>query len=101
MHFDTIRLLLSLLFARLSLFNRTEDLNEVMRLIPLAIDNRHARAREGFQLSCSWAYIARRIRHPSVSVAYEKAMVLMQDSLSFSPTIQIQHDRLVAMDDYL
>ncbi len=23
----------------------------------------------------------------------------MQDSLSFSPTIQIQHDRLIAMDD--
>ncbi|KAH9055403.1 hypothetical protein EDB87DRAFT_1688265 [Lactarius vividus] len=97
--FDTIRMLLSSLFARLSLFNRTEDVNEVMRLIPLAIDDRYAQAPERFQLSCSWAYIARRISHPSISVAYDKAMALMQDSLSFSPTVQIQHDRLVAMND--
>ncbi|KAH9005581.1 CHAT domain-containing protein [Lactarius hatsudake] len=99
MHFDIIRMLLSSLFARLSLFNRTEDVNEVMRLIPLAIDDRYAQAPARFQLSCTWAYIARRIRHPSISVAYAKAMTLMQDSLSFSPTVQIQHDRLVAMDD--
>ncbi|KAH9164568.1 hypothetical protein EDB89DRAFT_409548 [Lactarius sanguifluus] len=96
-HFDTIWMLLSSLFARLSLFNRTEDVNEVMRLIPLAINDRYAQAPARFQLSCTWAYIARRIKHPSISVAYAKAMTLMQDSLSFSPTVQIQHDRLVAM----
>ncbi|KAH9025952.1 CHAT domain-containing protein [Lactarius pseudohatsudake] len=99
MHFDVVRMLLSSLFARLSLFNRTEDVNEVMRLIPLAIDDQYAQAPARFKLSCSWAYIARRIRHPSISVAYAKAMTLMQDSLSFSPTVQIQHDRLVAMGD--
>ncbi|KAH8992715.1 CHAT domain-containing protein [Lactarius akahatsu] len=98
-HFDIIRMLLSSLFARLSLFNRTEDVNEVMRLIPLATDDRYAQAPARFELSCTWAYIARRIGHPSISVAYAKAMTLMQDSLSFSPTVQIQHDRLVAMDD--
>jgi hypothetical protein len=27
-------------------------------------------------------------------------MALMQDSWSFSPTIQIQHDRLVGTDEY-
>jgi CHAT domain-containing protein len=100
MHFNTIRLLISLLFGRLSLFNRIEDSNEVMRLIPLAVDNRYAQAPERFRLSCLWAYVARRIGHPSVPLAYAKAMALMQDSLSFSPTVQIQHDRLVAMDEY-
>jgi CHAT domain-containing protein/tetratricopeptide (TPR) repeat protein len=100
MHFDIIRMLISSLFGRLSFFNRIEDLNEVMRLTPLAVDNRYAQAPQRFQLSCIWAYIARRIRHPSVLVAYTKSMALMQDSLSFSPTLQIQHDRLVAMDEY-
>ena len=100
MHFNTIRVLISLLFGRLSFFNRMEDLNEVMRLIPLAVNNRYAQAPQRFQVSCSWAYLARRIGHPSVSAAYEKAMALMQDSFSFSPTVQIQHDRLVAMDEY-
>ena len=100
MHFDTIRLLLSLLFRRLSSFNRIEDVNEVMRLIPLAVDNQYAQAPQRFQISCIWAYLARRLCHASVSAAYEKAMALMQESLSFSPTVQIQHERLVAMEEY-
>ena len=52
MHFNTIRVLVSSLFSRLSLLNRIEDLNEVMRLIPLAADNRYAQAPERFQVSC-------------------------------------------------
>ena len=100
MHFNTIRVLISSLLARLSFFNRIEDLNELMRLIPLAVDNRYAQAPERFRLSCFWAYLARRIGHPSILVAYKKAMALIQDSLSFSPTVQIQHGRLVATDEY-
>ena len=33
-------------------------------------------------------------RHPSISTVYETAMSLLQESLVFSPTLQIQHFRL-------
>jgi hypothetical protein len=68
MHFNTIQVPVSSLLARLSLLNRIEDLNEVVRLTPLTVDNRYAQAPERFQLSCFWAYLARRIGHPSISV---------------------------------
>ena len=98
-HFGAIQRLVSSLVARFFLFYRTEDLNEVIRLMPLAVDDQYARAPERFRLSSVWAHLARCTGHQSVSEAYRKAMALMQDSLSFSPTIQIQHDLLVAMDD--
>src|SRR5579863_10050319 len=41
--------------------------------------------------------IARLFRHPSLTVALESAFSLMQDSLSFAPTLEIQHFRLIAM----
>src|SRR5579863_7042471 len=41
--------------------------------------------------------IARLFRHPSLTAALESAFSLMQDSLSFAPTLEIQHFRLVAM----
>ena len=97
--FVVIRVLVSCLSVRIALFGRTDDVNEVMRLTRLTVDNQRIRAPDRFLLSSIWADTARCFRHPSVLEAYEKAMALMQDSLSLSPTLQIQHDRLVAMED--
>ena len=46
------------------------------------------------------AEFARIYSHLSTSTAYHYALSLMQDSLTFAPTIDIQHSRLVAMRDH-
>ncbi|KAH9171594.1 hypothetical protein EDB89DRAFT_1093378 [Lactarius sanguifluus] len=85
--------------TRSRLLVRREDLNEAIRLLPLAINDQYARAPDLFGLSCSWALLARHIGDLSVLTAYDSAMTLLQRSLSFSPTLQIQHARLVAMGE--
>ncbi|KAI9452973.1 CHAT domain-containing protein [Lactarius psammicola] len=50
-------------------------------------------------LACTWATIARDIRHPSVSTAYERAMTLIQDTLRVAPTLQLQHAALTRTSD--
>src|SRR5258708_20746045 len=70
-----------------------------MRLIQSAINDQYAWAPYRSRLSSYWAHLARRMEHPSVSEAYKKAMTLMQDSLSLSPTIQILHDSLFSMGE--
>ncbi|KAI9447144.1 hypothetical protein BJY52DRAFT_1369013, partial [Lactarius psammicola] len=99
MSFYAIEPLVLSLFKRWGLFHRIEDMNEVIRLAPLAIDDQYAPAHQRFKFSCDWAHTARNIGHDSTSAVYEKAMALMQDSLSLSPTIQIQHDRLLTFRD--
>ncbi|KAH9178940.1 CHAT domain-containing protein [Lactarius sanguifluus] len=85
-------------FARWRLFRLKEDLDEInTKLFPMAVNNSHASLPDRFQSSCLWAGIARRFGHPSVAAAYENAMSLMQSSLVFAPTLQIQHARLVSM----
>ncbi|KAH9978340.1 CHAT domain-containing protein, partial [Russula compacta] len=50
-----------------------------------------------FRISCGWTQVARSFRHPTTRSAYETAISLMQESLSFAPTLEIQHFRLVSM----
>ncbi|KAH9993125.1 hypothetical protein BJV74DRAFT_795650 [Russula compacta] len=52
-----------------------------------------------FSTSCLWTQAARVFRHSSILNAYETAISLMQESLSFAPTLEIQHFRLVSMRD--
>lgn len=98
-HFHTIRLLVSSLITRSRLLDRREDLNEAIRLFQLAIDNQYAREPDRFVLACSWAHLARRVGDPSILTAYRSAMALMQRSLYFAPTLQIQHTNLVGMGE--
>ncbi|KAH9160816.1 CHAT domain-containing protein [Lactarius sanguifluus] len=63
----------------------------------MAVDNRYVREPDRFRLSCQWAIHARSIGHPTTLTAYKTAMSLVQKSLSFAPTVSIQHTRLVAM----
>jgi CHAT domain-containing protein len=75
------------------------DLDEMMRLFPEFVNDQSTQVSVRFQFSCAWARNARLFDYPSVSVAYQSAMSLMQDALVFSPTVQIQHSRLVSMNE--
>ncbi|KAH8992696.1 CHAT domain-containing protein [Lactarius akahatsu] len=96
-HFHAIRTLVSSLLTRGQLLGRREDRLEAVRLMSLAVDNQYAREPDRFRLSCRWAIVARNISHPTTLTAYKTAISLMEKSLSFAPTVSIQHARLVAM----
>ena len=99
MRFETSRLLGIALIGRFSFFYRIEDLHELIRIMALAAVDHYALVPDRFRFSSASAHLGRCMGHPSISEAYEKTMALMQDSLSFSPTIQIQHDSLFATED--
>jgi CHAT domain-containing protein len=96
-HFHVARMLVQSLLTREKLLGRREDLHEAVRLISMVIDNQYTREPDRFQLSCQWAFLARYINHPTTLTAYKSAMSLMQKSLSFSPTVSVQHTHLVTM----
>ncbi|KAI0294714.1 CHAT domain-containing protein [Multifurca ochricompacta] len=96
-HFILIKQLFESLYERFRLLGRRQDLDEIIELFPLGVNDKFAKVPDRFALSCDWALVTRVARHPSVSVAYEKAMSLMQSSFVSAPTLQIQHARLVAM----
>ncbi|KAH9162888.1 CHAT domain-containing protein [Lactarius sanguifluus] len=98
-HFDTILTLVSSLLTREQLLGRREDRLEAIRLMSMAVDNQYAGEPDRFRLSCEWAIIARNIGHSTTLTAYKTAMSLVQKSLSFAPTVSIQHTRLVAMGE--
>ena len=99
--FSLIQRLISSLYVRLNLLHRREDFNEVMQLFPIAANHERARTPDRFKLSCYWARMARISGHPSTSAAYECAISLMQETLTFAPNLDTQHFRLVTMrDDY-
>ncbi|KAH9005594.1 CHAT domain-containing protein [Lactarius hatsudake] len=97
--FYDIHCLVFSLITRSRLSRRTEDLLEALRLIPIAVDHQYTQEPVRFEFSCQWAVIARRISHPTTLTAYKTAMSLMEKSLSFAPTVSIQHARLVEMGE--
>ena len=97
-HFHMVRNLVGALLTREELLaGRTEDLHEAVRLISTVINDQYPRESDRFELSYEWAYIARGIGHPTALTAYETAMSLMQKSLSFTPTVSVQHACLVSL----
>ena len=76
-----------------------QDLDEMMQLFLEIVNDQSAIVSTRLQFSCAWARNARHFNYPAISVAYQSAMSLMQDALVFSPTVQIQHSRLVSMND--
>ena len=97
--FPVIRHLISSLFSRFCLLQLEEDLNEIMELFRIAANYERVTTPERFSHSTFWANIARVAGHPSTSAAYDTVMSLMQDTLTFAPTLDIQHSRVVAMRD--
>ena len=100
-HFGVVETLVLSLLRREKFLGRIEDhRHEAIRLISQVINNSHARESDRFRLSCWWAILARSIGHPTILTAYKRAMSLMQNSLSFAPTVSVQHTHLVAMGEY-
>jgi CHAT domain-containing protein len=97
--FSVIQRLISSLSIRSNLFHRREDFDEIMQLFPMAVSDERARTPDRFLLSCDWALIARNSRHSSTLAAYDCAISLMQDTLIYFPTLDIQHSRLVPIRD--
>ncbi|KAH9047523.1 CHAT domain-containing protein [Lactarius deliciosus] len=95
--FRAIQALVLPLFLRAQLLERREDRLEAIRLMSMTVDDQDVREPDRFYLLCQWAIHARSIGHPTTSTAYEAAMSLVQESLSFAPTVSIQHTRLVKM----
>ena len=98
-HFGVVETLVLSLLRREKLLGRIEDPHEAIRLILLVINSPHAGESERFRLSCGWAILARSIGHSATLTAYKYAMSLMKSSLSFAPTVSVQHACLVAMGE--
>jgi CHAT domain-containing protein len=88
------------LLARSLLFPgyRTQDLDEALELLSQYVSSAHASVPDRFQQACTWAFFARFTQHSSVSTAYVTALSLMQDTVLFSPTLQLQHSTLATHD---
>jgi CHAT domain-containing protein len=78
---------------------RTQDLDEALELFSQYVSGAHASVPDRFQQACTRAFFARYTRHSSVSTAYVTALSLMQDTVLFSPTLQLQHSTLATHDD--
>jgi tetratricopeptide (TPR) repeat protein len=93
-HFDVGNVLLLSLLVRFNLFHRRKDFEELMQLCPELANDASVEVFTRFTIPCVWATVARAHMHPSVSIAYETAMSLLQETLVFCPTLQTQHLRL-------
>jgi len=91
----SLRRLTSCLSTRLCRLGRREDLDEVMQLFPVAAQSEQVSLPHQLSISYQWAELARFFGHPSTPIAYERAISFMQSSLTFAPTLDIQHSRLV------
>jgi len=96
---DAVTKLTRALFFRFLSSNDRKDFDELMRLFPIAANDVFGWIPSRFNISCMWTWMARSSGHPSTSTAYQSAMSLVQDFLSFSPTVEIQHSRLFAVRD--
>lgn len=97
-HFRALMLFPMLLTQRFQLRHQNEDLDELMEHYEKLSNIENEFFVPKVEISCDWAFFAREFGHPSVSTAYESAMSSMQASLIFAPTIDIQHSRLVTME---
>ncbi|KAH9017633.1 CHAT domain-containing protein [Lactarius pseudohatsudake] len=75
---------------------RAQDLDECLELLSHYVHDRHASLPDRSKVACLWASLARDFLHPTVSAAYESALSLMESSLLFAPTLQLQHAILAA-----
>jgi len=97
LHFDIVTGLSWSLSFQFLVSKDRKGPDEIMRLYSIAVTDSYAKISDRFRFSCHWAQYARAHKHPSISTAYEIAASLMQDTLTFAPTLEIQHSRLISM----
>ena len=96
-----IRRLISALMSRFERSREMVDFEAMIQLYSTAVADTSAKIPHRFCSSCEWATLARVGGHPPTSTAYESAVLLMKNTLAFSPTLEIQHYHLVSSrDDY-
>jgi hypothetical protein len=101
LHLTILSQLFLSLFIRFKIYSRSlPDLDEALEILSQCVNNKHQVIPDRCMHACRWASIAREYQHPSLSTAYESALSLMQDSLLFAPTVQMQHATLVFTDEY-
>ena len=76
----------------------TQDLDEALELLSQCANDEHTNLPDRFQVACIWANSARHTEHRTAPTAYESALSLMQDTLLFAPTLQLQHVTLHTSD---
>jgi CHAT domain-containing protein/tetratricopeptide (TPR) repeat protein len=97
----SLLMLVRLLHERLYKLCNIEDLDELLRLYPIAAKHENIVSADQFATSCQWASIAHRFGHHSTSAAYDHAMSSMQAFLTFGPTLDIQHSHLRSLSNIL
>jgi len=89
--FEPLQTLAISLSVRSSVLLREADFEESMALFRSATDEEYAHPHARFEIASKWATGARACQHPLTAVAYEKAIMLMQGSLTVGPTLEVQH----------
>ena len=86
--------------SRFFLDHHTQDLDEALELLSQCANDKHGYLPARCWFACKWASVARLTQHPTISMAYESTLSLMQDTPLFAPTLQLQHTTLTMSDDY-
>ena len=89
--------LIDCLRIRFNRFKDRRDAEEILELFAVAVTDTSTDVPLRFRTSHKWCHVARLYSHPSTLLAYQIAISLMQESLSFAPTLKTQHSNLVAM----
>jgi len=79
-----------------------EDYDHMMELFPIAVNdtvNSKPVVPNQFKIACQWARWACLLGHSSTLTVFKKAISLMQETLIFHPTLDIQHLQLICMCD--
>ena len=89
------------LYARFHYFpgHSTQDLDEALELLSQYVSDERGNFPHRLRYACVWALTARHNRHSSVSAAYKIAVSLIQDTILFTPTLQLQHSTLAVNHD--
>ena len=98
-HFQVIVSLHNALSIRCNHSGDEEDLDKIMQLCSMASKDMYTKVPDRLELSYDWAENARRKGHHSTSTAYETALSLVEDTLTFAPTLETQHFHLVSRRD--
>jgi CHAT domain-containing protein len=99
-HFKIIRPLSLSLIERFRFFPDycAQDLDEGLDLVSRYVNSPYASPPDRFLMAWAGATFARFSQHSTVSTAYDTALSVLQDSLLFSPTLQLQHVTLAMLD---
>ena len=96
-HTDAIFGLMLCLSTRHRLSNNTNDLDQMIQLFPVISNCTYAKAHERFAAIAFLAWHSRAFQHPFAPTLYNGAISLMNDTLVFAPTLEIQHYRLIQL----